>query len=153
MPWAHGTVDGAFFAVESISAYSITDVVKFSTDGVSFGAVALTWVIREELWNSLSADLKKIIDEVANEQVLAACKKMEAYSIEAKVDAEKKGLTFLTALRKQRRRSNKSWISGLPGSGRRSSIGAGETAARSSPTSDCWWAPLDRGLIASGTRT
>jgi TRAP-type C4-dicarboxylate transport system substrate-binding protein len=92
---ARGTVDGAFFAVESISAYSITDVSKYSTDGVGFGATALTWVMRVDLWNSLSPEVRQIMDEVATEQVMSGCKKMEAYAIQAKEDAQKKGLTFV----------------------------------------------------------
>ena len=91
---ARGTVDGAFYAVESISAYSFTDVAKVSTEGVSFGSVVLAWLMRTERWNSLAPEVRKAIDEVADEKVASACKKLEGLYVDAKGEAERKGMVF-----------------------------------------------------------
>lgn len=91
---SRGTVDGAFYAVESISAYSFSDVVKFSTEGLGFSAVPLTWSIRDQTWNQLTPDTQKLISEIADKHVQQACAKLDAFRQEAKADAESKGVKF-----------------------------------------------------------
>ncbi|MBN9528875.1 MAG: TRAP transporter substrate-binding protein DctP [Alphaproteobacteria bacterium] len=89
------TVDGAFYAVESVLAYGMEDIVKYSTDKVSYGSFVMTWVMRNELWQKLPPETRKAMDEVADTQVAAACKLLEQHYVDTRKTLTGKGMAFV----------------------------------------------------------
>ncbi|MGQ3031467.1 MAG: TRAP transporter substrate-binding protein DctP, partial [Ferrovibrionaceae bacterium] len=89
------TVDGAFYAVESVLAYGMEDIVKYSTDKVSYGSFVMTWVMRHELWQKLPPETRNPKHEVAAKHDAAACKLLEQHYVDTRKTLTGKGMAFV----------------------------------------------------------
>ncbi|MBV8889343.1 MAG: TRAP transporter substrate-binding protein DctP [Alphaproteobacteria bacterium] len=58
---SRGTLDGVFFAYQSVRPYDVQTVTRFSTAGYSFGTSGLHWVISDRSWNRLPPDVQQAL--------------------------------------------------------------------------------------------
>ena len=73
---SRGTVDGMVFPASSILAYNIEPMVKAGIVGENFGSAVLTYMISENRWKSLPAQVRTAMAEAGD----AVTKKICAYA-------------------------------------------------------------------------
>lgn len=90
-----GTIDGGILAHVSISAYGLTDIIKFGTDGENFGSAALTYAISETKWKTLPANVQKAMADAGEKISMQACKKIDQDVIDSVAAWRKRGMTIV----------------------------------------------------------
>src|SRR5882757_900081 len=122
---SRGTMDGLLFPLESVVAYGADKLVKYSTDGIGFGSFVVSYSISEAAWKKLSPDIQKVMVEVAEEIVPAACRDVQKADEVTKKTLEAAGVRFET-LQPQKFKEllkgvAKTWAEGLDSRGKRGS--------------------------------
>lgn len=59
-----GTLDGALLGLASISGYNLQEVLKATTVNAPMGGLGVTYVINEDVWQSIPGDLQAVISDV-----------------------------------------------------------------------------------------
>jgi len=72
-----GTLDGIVLPYASVFSYKLNDVVKYSTDHLNFGSVAINYVINDETWHSLPASARAAFNKVAVDAIDRACSRFD----------------------------------------------------------------------------
>jgi TRAP-type C4-dicarboxylate transport system substrate-binding protein len=72
-----GTMDGLLFAMESVVAYGMDSLIKYTTDGVSFGSFIVAYSIIQSAWDRLPDDVKKALDEASEAIVPKVCAEVD----------------------------------------------------------------------------
>jgi len=93
---SRGTIDGFLFPVSSIMPYDLAPHTGMATSGENFGSFVATFMMSRKKWDSLPADLRKIMDEVGEEIVEAGCKNAEETTRIDRAKIEAAGVKFVT---------------------------------------------------------
>jgi TRAP-type C4-dicarboxylate transport system substrate-binding protein len=93
---SRGTMDGLLFPLESVVAYGADKLVKYSTDGLSFGSFIVSYSISDSAWKKLTPEIQKAMIDVADEIIPAACKSVQKSDDETKKSLEAAGTRFET---------------------------------------------------------
>jgi len=121
-------MDGLLFPLESVVAYGVDKLVKYSTDGLGFGSFIVSYSISETAWKKLPPEIQKAMIEVANEIVPSACQDVQNAEETTKKSMEATGVRFETLPPETRARFSdllkgvaKAWADGLDSRGKRGS--------------------------------
>jgi TRAP-type C4-dicarboxylate transport system substrate-binding protein len=125
---SRGTMDGLLFPLESVVAYGVDKLVKYSTDGLGFGSFIVSYSISEAAWKKLSPEIQKAMTDVANEIIPTACQDVQKAEETTRKSMETAGVRFET-LRPETRAMfkdllkgvAKTWADGLDSRGKRGS--------------------------------
>jgi TRAP-type C4-dicarboxylate transport system substrate-binding protein len=125
---SRGTMDGLLFPLESVVAYGVDKLVKYSTDGLGFGSFIVSYSISETAWKKLSPEIQKAMVDVANEIVPSACQEVQKAEETTKKSMEATGVRFETLQPETRAKFKdlmkgvaKTWAEGLDSRGKRGS--------------------------------
>lgn len=125
---SRGTMDGLLFPLESVVAYGLDKLVKYSTDGLGFGSFIVSYSISETAWKRLSPEIQKVMVDVANEIVPSACQEVQKAEETTKKSMEATGVRFETVQPETRAKFKdlmkgvaKTWADGLDSRGKRGS--------------------------------
>ena len=91
---SRGTMDGLLFPLDSVVSYGLDKLVKNATDGLSFGSVAVTYSIGVDTWNRLPAEVRKAMDDVAEEMEPRICQQVQDQELVARHTLEANGVVF-----------------------------------------------------------
>jgi TRAP-type C4-dicarboxylate transport system substrate-binding protein len=91
---SRGTLDGLLFPIESVISYGLDKLVKHATDGVGFGSFIVAFSINQEVWNSLSPDVQKAMNDVAEELEPRMCAEVDREELQARKHLEESGVKF-----------------------------------------------------------
>lgn len=93
---SRGTMDGLLFPLESVVAYGLDKLVKYSTDGLGFGSFIVSYSISDAAWKKLSPEIQKAMIDVANEIVPSACQEVQKAEETTRKSMEAIGVRFET---------------------------------------------------------
>ncbi|AVL71956.1 TRAP-type mannitol/chloroaromatic compound transport system, periplasmic component [Oligella urethralis] len=92
---SRGTLDGLIFPNSSLLPYDLEVVLKYGTEGVSFGSFVATYSISEKTWQSLSEAEKEVFTRIGEKATLNACEKTDALELSDKVKVENAGVSYV----------------------------------------------------------
>ncbi|MEO8316697.1 MAG: TRAP transporter substrate-binding protein DctP [Bradyrhizobium sp.] len=92
---SRGTLDGLLFAMESVVAYGLDKLIKYTTDGVSFGSFIVAYSINQAAWDRLPDDVKKAMDEASEAIVPKVCAEVDKELVDTREHMQKAGVTFV----------------------------------------------------------
>jgi len=92
---SRGTLDGVLFPLDSVVSYNLEKTLKHSTDGANFASFIVAYSISASTWNSLSPEVQKVMMDVAEEIVPAACAAVDKQESETKKKLEAAGVQFI----------------------------------------------------------
>jgi TRAP-type C4-dicarboxylate transport system substrate-binding protein len=122
---SRGTLDGLLFPVESVISYGLDKLVKHATDGTGFGSFVVAFSINQDVWNSLSPDVQKAMNDAAEELEPKMCREVDEEESQARKRLEESGVKF-DPLPAEARQTFKgllkgvgtTWAAGLDGRGK-----------------------------------
>jgi C4-dicarboxylate-binding protein DctP len=91
-----GAFEGSFFSIADWTGYGMQDVFNYTLEGINLGHYTGAWAMTEEKWNSLPADIQKIMEEISYDQILDGAQLWMDRSKENRTYAEEKGAVFTT---------------------------------------------------------
>jgi len=91
---SRGTMDGLLFPLDSVISYGLDKLVKNGTDGVSFGSVVVAYSIGTDTWNRLSPEIRKVMDDVADELEPKICQQVQEEELVSRKKLEASGVVF-----------------------------------------------------------
>ena len=91
---SRGTMDGLMFPLESVISYGLDKLVKHSTEGVGFGSFIVTYAMSVDAWNRLPPDIRKVMDDVAEEREPILCKQVQDEDLVSRRKLEEAGVAF-----------------------------------------------------------
>lgn len=91
------TIEGILLSVADWKSYSMTELLKFSIEGVALGHWESYVAISKASWDKLTPDQQKAFDETAREVALQNAEFIQKQYVEVKAAAEKAGTTFVQA--------------------------------------------------------
>jgi TRAP-type C4-dicarboxylate transport system substrate-binding protein len=89
-----GTIDGMYSPQESMVPQKLHEVTSYSTANLDLNAFIMLWVINEDVWQSLPADIQQIFSETAREISYAFPGKMLEEFEQARKYMEDAGIVF-----------------------------------------------------------
>ena len=92
---SRGTIDGFLFPISSIMPYDLAPHTAYATSGENFGSFVASFAMSRKKWESLPADLRKIMDEVGEEIIEAGCKNAEETTRVDRAKIEAGGVKFV----------------------------------------------------------
>lgn len=93
---SRGTIDGMLFPFSSIYSYDLQGLLKSTTVGENFGSFVVNYVISERKWKTLSADVRKLFDSMAEETSRRACAISQAGELADQERLGKAGVELIT---------------------------------------------------------
>lgn len=90
-----GTVDGVLFPIPSVPGYNLQEVVKYISTNASFGNFGMTLVMNAGVHAKLPAEVRKVIDEVADEAAMNVAKAQDNSTADLLVAWKAKGITLI----------------------------------------------------------
>lgn len=125
---SRGTLDGVLFPLDSVLSYNVEKIVRYSTEGANFASFIVAYSIGDQAWNGLSPEARKIMTEVADEIVPAACAAVDKQEAETRGKLEAAGVQFVPLSEEFRGRLGEmlkdvgaKWAQGLDARGRKGS--------------------------------
>ena len=94
---SRGTMDGLLFPLESVIDYGLDKLVHHATVGVGFGSFIVAYSIGTDTWNRLPPEVRKAMDDVAEEMEPKLCQQVEDSTRASQKKLEAQGMQF-TAL-------------------------------------------------------
>ena len=91
---SRGTMDGVLFPLDSALAYNLEKIVRYSTEGANFSSFVVTYSVNETTWKNLSSEHRKIMTDVADEVVPAACAAIDGQEVEVRKKLRDSGVQF-----------------------------------------------------------
>jgi TRAP-type C4-dicarboxylate transport system substrate-binding protein len=91
---SRGTLDGLLYPVESVISYNVDKLVKHATDGIGFASFIVAFSINQNVWNSLSPDVQKAMNDAAEELEPKMCKEVDEEEVQSRKRLEASGVTF-----------------------------------------------------------
>lgn len=70
---SRGTVDGVLFPFSSAIPYGLAPVLKYSTHGINLGSFIASYMINQNLWDSLDKETQDAMTQAATEIMPKAC--------------------------------------------------------------------------------
>jgi TRAP-type C4-dicarboxylate transport system substrate-binding protein len=70
---SRGTADGVILPLASVFSYDLQKLLKYSTLSSGFGTTVTAYMIGEDRWNQLPADVQQIMLETGREASMALC--------------------------------------------------------------------------------
>src|SRR5690606_6716534 len=93
---SRGTIDGFLFPVSSIMPYDLAPHTGSATSGENFGSFVASFAMSRKKWETLPADLRKVMDEVGEEIIERGCKNAEGTTRVDRAKIEAAGVKFVT---------------------------------------------------------
>ncbi len=123
-----GTVDGTAFPAASIFTYDLQGKTRYGTQGVSFGSSMTLYAISTKVWNSLPADVQKVMDEAGLRTTRRSCELIDKEEQDAMKRLQAGGMTPVSLTPDDRRQFDqrmdgvaKEWAEAADRRGRRGS--------------------------------
>ncbi len=91
------TIEGILLSVADWKSYSMTELLKYSIEGVALGHWESYAAISKSAWDGLSEEQQKAMDEVAREVALENAEFIQNQYKEVRAAAEAAGTTFVQA--------------------------------------------------------
>jgi TRAP-type C4-dicarboxylate transport system substrate-binding protein len=91
---SRGTLDGLLFPVESVISYNVDKLVKHATDGIGFASFIVAFSINQNVWNSLSPDVQKAMNDAAEELEPKMCHEVDEEELQSRKRLEDGGVVF-----------------------------------------------------------
>ncbi|PIT03150.1 C4-dicarboxylate ABC transporter [Bradyrhizobium nitroreducens] len=125
---SRGTMDGLLFPMDSVAAYGLDKLVKYATEGVSFGSFIVAYSINQSVWDKLPDDVKKAMDAASEAITPRACADVDKEQDATQQKMKDQGISF-TALPEATRAEMKEklkgvaqeWATALDGRGKQAS--------------------------------
>ena len=70
-------------------------MIKYTTDGVSFGSFIVAYSINQSVWDKLPDNVKQAMDEASEEIVPKVCAEVDKELIDTRAHMQKSGVTFV----------------------------------------------------------
>ncbi|MBR0972630.1 TRAP transporter substrate-binding protein DctP [Bradyrhizobium japonicum] len=125
---SRGTMDGLLFPVDSVVAYGLDKLVKYATEGVSFGSFIVAYSINQSVWDKLPDDVKKAMNEASEAITPKACADVDNEQDVTRQKMKDQGIGFTTlpdATRTEMKEKLKGvaheWAAGLDSRGKQAS--------------------------------
>jgi TRAP-type C4-dicarboxylate transport system substrate-binding protein len=125
---SRGTLDGVLFPLDSVLAYNVEKIVRYSTDGANFSSFIVAYSISDASWNQLTPEARKIMTDVAAEIVPSACAAVDKQESEVRKKLQDAGVQFQpisaefrTKLDEMLKDVGSNWAKGLDSRGRKGS--------------------------------
>jgi TRAP-type C4-dicarboxylate transport system substrate-binding protein len=122
---SRGTLDGLLFPVESVISYGTDKLVKHATDGVGFASFIVAFSISQTVWDGLTPEAKKAMDEASEAIEPAACAEVDQEEQGSRKHLEQSGVAFETLppatvdeLKAKLKTVGQTWASGLDSRGK-----------------------------------
>jgi TRAP-type C4-dicarboxylate transport system substrate-binding protein len=109
---SRGTLDGLLFPLESVISYGLDKLVRHATDGTGFGSFVVAFSINQSVWNSLTPDVQKAMNDAAEELEPKMCREVDAEEVQARKHLEDSGVKF-EPLSLETRQTFKSLLNGV----------------------------------------
>lgn len=109
---SRGTVDAAFLVSTSAKSYSLDTIIEGITTNFSLGSIASNYVINEDVWNKLPADVQEALQKAGDEASLNLCNTLDTNQASELKRMEEAGIT-ITRLNDEQRESWNEKASGL----------------------------------------
>jgi TRAP-type C4-dicarboxylate transport system substrate-binding protein len=109
---SRGTMDGLLFPLDSVVAYGLDKLVKYATDGVSFGSFIVAYSINQSVWDKLPDDVKKAMNEASEAITPKACADVDKEQDVTRQKMKDEGISF-TALSDATRAEMKDKLKGV----------------------------------------
>lgn len=130
---SRGTLDGVVFPLDSVVSYNVEKIVRYSTEGANFSSFIVAYSISDASWNALPADVKKVITDVSDEIVPAACAAVDKQEAETKQKLVEAGVQFTPVSAEFKGKLDEAlkdvanqWAKGLDSRGRKGSAALAE---------------------------
>jgi TRAP-type C4-dicarboxylate transport system substrate-binding protein len=130
---SRGTLDGVLFPLDSVVAYNVEKIVRYSTEGANFSSFIVAYSISDASWNALTPDVKKVITEVGDEIVRSACASVDKQEAETRQKLVDAGVQFVPVSAEFRGKLDEmlkdvgqKWAQGLDGRGKKGSAALAE---------------------------
>ncbi|WP_339635944.1 TRAP transporter substrate-binding protein DctP [uncultured Sneathiella sp.] len=93
---SRGTLDGLIFPNQSVISYDLVPLLKYGTRGGNFGSFIVTFVINEDVWGKLPADVQSAMTSASESMVQTMCKNIDEGVGKAIAEMEKAGIEYYT---------------------------------------------------------
>jgi TRAP-type C4-dicarboxylate transport system substrate-binding protein len=90
-----GTLDGVVLPDSSVYSYKLQDTVKYGTDGLNFGSVALSYVMSEQKWKALPPKVREAMEKVGPLVAEHACQYMDNDAKDSMQKLKQGGVTMV----------------------------------------------------------
>jgi TRAP-type C4-dicarboxylate transport system substrate-binding protein len=91
---SRGTMDGLVFPMESVISYGLDKLVKHATEGVSFGSFTVAFSINRAVWERLSDDVKKAMDDASVAIEPRVCSEVDKEQEDSRRHLQDSGVSF-----------------------------------------------------------
>jgi len=92
---SRGTMDGLLFPLDSVVAYGLDKLVKYATEGVSFGSFIVAYSINQSVWDKLPDDVKKAMNEASEAIAPKACADVDRELQVTQQKMKEQGIAFV----------------------------------------------------------
>lgn len=92
---SRGTMDGLLFPLDSVVAYGLDKLVKYATEGVSFGSFIVAYSINQSVWDRLPDDVKKAMNEASEAITPKACADVDKEQQVTQQKMKEQGIAFV----------------------------------------------------------
>lgn len=92
---SRGTMDGLLFPLDSVVAYGLDKLVKYATEGVSFGSFIVAYSINQSVWDKLPDDVKKAMNEASEAITPKACADVDKEQQVTQQKMKEQGIAFV----------------------------------------------------------
>lgn len=92
---SRGTIDAGLFPYPSVTPYGMETFLDWGTQGQNFGSFVATYVISQEKWDSLPAEVQQAMTEIGEDLTREGCEIADQQNIEVKQQIANAGVTFV----------------------------------------------------------
>lgn len=89
------TIDGIILSIGDWKGYSLTDLLRYTIDGVAAGHFSSYNAVNDKAWNELTPDQQKIWDQAARETATENAQLIDRLDAEVKAQAVAAGVKFV----------------------------------------------------------
>ena len=91
-----GTIDGILFPHSSVLPYDLHPQLKYGTQDVNFGSFVVTYMISQDRWKALPANVQQAFDKASEEAVAHACQIADQFDAKDKQTIADSGVRFVS---------------------------------------------------------
>lgn len=91
---SRGTLDGVLFPLDSVIAYDVQKLLKYSTANGRFGSFIVAYSIGDKAWKKLPESVQTVMMQVADEINASACAAVERQDAEIRQKLKDAGIQF-----------------------------------------------------------
>lgn len=122
---SRGTMDGLLFPAESVISYGLDNLVRHASDGVSFGSFIVAFSISQAVWDKLTPDVQKAMDEASEAIEPKACADVDREQDATRKKLADSGVVFdavaeatKTQIKEKLKNVDREWAAGLDARGK-----------------------------------